>query len=171
MTGTTRDGGCGCGHVRFRVAGEPIFVNNCHCTQCQHQTGGTSVVNAFFESERIEVTAGVLTEHVLMAGSGGPHVVCRCAACGSAVFSHYPRFGRLGAGVRVGAFDDSSAFTPDAVVWVSEKMPWVALPEGIPAFAQYYNPKELLGPEKWARMAALMRLKETPRDAADGVAR
>lgn len=49
-----REGGCGCGAVRYRVEGDPIFVNNCHCTQCQHQTGSTSVVNAFFESERVE---------------------------------------------------------------------------------------------------------------------
>ncbi|MBU6267085.1 MAG: GFA family protein [Sphingomonadales bacterium] len=159
MADQVRDGGCGCGHVRFRAVGEPIFVNNCHCTQCQHQTGGTSVVNAFFESERITVTAGALTENTVKGGSGGPHVIVRCAECGVAVFSHYPRFGRLGAGVRVGAFDEPGAFRPDAIVHVAEKMPWVPLPEGIPAFAQYYNPKELLAPEKWERMVALMTKK------------
>jgi hypothetical protein len=52
MAETVREGGCGCGHVRYRVEGEPIFVNNCHCRLCQQQTGSTSVVNAFFESER-----------------------------------------------------------------------------------------------------------------------
>ena len=56
-----REGGCGCGHVRYRVEGEPIFVNNCHCRLCQQQTGSTSVVNAFFETERVTVSAGVPT--------------------------------------------------------------------------------------------------------------
>ena len=50
MADAIREGGCGCGHVRYRVEGEPIFVNNCHCRLCQRQTGSTSVVNAFFES-------------------------------------------------------------------------------------------------------------------------
>ena len=168
MADRAREGGCGCGHVRYRVAGEPIFVNNCHCTQCQHQTGGTGVVNAFFEAERIELTAGSLTEHGVKGGSGGPHVIVRCGQCGVAVWSFYPRLGKLGAGVRVGTFDDTNAFRPDAVVWVSEKMPWVPLPEGIPAFAQYYNPKELLTQEKWARMAALAERKESLGDADHG---
>src|SRR6187551_3379382 len=60
MAETVREGGCGCGHVRYRVEGEPIFVKNCHCRQCQQQTGSTSVVNAFFESERITPLQGEL---------------------------------------------------------------------------------------------------------------
>ena len=58
MADTVREGGCGCGQVRYRVEGEPIFVNNCHCRLCQQQTGSTSVVNAFFESERVTLLAG-----------------------------------------------------------------------------------------------------------------
>jgi hypothetical protein len=151
-----REGGCGCGEVRYRARGEPIFVNNCHCRLCQRQTGSTSVVNAFFESERIAVTQGELAEHAFKAGSGGEHAVARCAACGTAVFSYYPRVGRLGVGVRVGSCDDPEAFVPTAVVFTESKMPWVALPEGIPAFEQYYAPQDLLAPEKWARLAALL---------------
>ena len=155
MNEQVREGGCGCGHVRFRVRGEPIFTNNCHCRLCQHQTGSTSVVNAFFESDCVEVLQGELTEHLLTGGSGNAHVICRCANCGSALFSYYPRFGRLGTGIRVGTMDDSGAFTPDAVVFTASKMPWVALPEGIPAFEEYYNPFELLAPDKVTRMRAL----------------
>lgn len=47
MTDKIREGGCACGLARFSVSGDPIFVNNCHCKQCQNQTGGTSVVNLF----------------------------------------------------------------------------------------------------------------------------
>jgi hypothetical protein len=151
----TRDGGCGCGAVRYRVQGEPIFVNNCHCRQCQCQTGSTSVVNAFFEAERVTLLAGELSEHRLTGGSGGAHIIRRCVGCGTALFSHYPRFARLGAGVRVGTFDDSAAFVPDAVIFAGERMPWVVLPEGIPAFATYYDPRELLPAERYARLVAL----------------
>ncbi|MEY2943277.1 MAG: hypothetical protein RLY97_1291 [Pseudomonadota bacterium] len=151
----THTGGCGCGATRYQLTGTPIFINNCHCKQCQQQTGSTSVVNAFYESESIQLTSGTLTEHGFKSGSGGQHIICRCASCGSALFSYYPRFGRLGAGVRVGTLDDSAAFKPDAVVHAAERMPWVALPSDIPAFDVYYNPKELLPPDRFARFMAL----------------
>lgn len=149
------EGGCGCGHVRYRVTGTPVFVNNCHCRLCQQQTGSTSVVNAFFEAERLELTAGNLTEHVVSAGSGGPHTICRCARCGTAVWSWYPRLGRLGAGVRVGTLDEPGAFTPDAVIFTDFAMPWAAFPAAIPQFATTYNALELLPPDRVARLQAL----------------
>lgn len=161
MTGTTHEGGCGCGALRYRVTGDPIFVNNCHCTQCQHQTGSTSVVNAFYEAERIEVLDGALSEHEVKAGSGGPHVICRCAQCGAAVLSFYPRLGRLGAGLRVGTLDDPSRMRPDAVIFTAEKMPWVALPEGIPAFETTYAFAEVIPPERVARMMALIERRKS----------
>lgn len=151
-----RSGGCGCGHVRYSVLGDPIFTNNCHCTQCQHQTGSTSVVNAFYEAARIRLESGELTEHVVTAGSGGPHTICRCSECGAALWSYYPRLGRLGAGIRVGTLDEPRALVPDAVVHMREKMPWVTLPEGIPAFETYYDYRELLPQERVARMDALI---------------
>jgi hypothetical protein len=156
MTNTMHDGGCGCGALRYQVDGDPIFVNNCHCTQCQHQTGSTSVVNAFYEADRIEVVSGTLTEHPVKAGSGGAHVICRCATCGTAVLSFYPRLGRLGAGLRVGTLDDPSWVRPDAVIFVSEKMPWVALPDDIPAFDTTYAFADVIPPERVARMGALI---------------
>ncbi|MFZ9396672.1 MAG: GFA family protein [Erythrobacter sp.] len=156
----TREGGCGCGHVRYQVEGDPIFVYNCHCYQCQHQTGSTSVVNAFYESEALALLAGELSEHVVKAGSGGPHTVCRCAQCGTAVWSHYPRLGRLGLGLRVGTLDDNAALVPDAVIFTSERMPWVALPEGIPQFDRTYDYRELLPPARVARMDELIRRRQ-----------
>jgi hypothetical protein len=160
MSDTHREGGCGCGSVRYRVRGEPIFTNNCHCTQCQRQTGSTSVVNAFFETERIEVLSGDLSENEVVAGSGGAHVIVRCKACGSALWSHYPRMGRKGAGLRVGTLDKPGAFTPDAVIYVAEKMPWVALPEGIPSFDTTYDFREVLPPERLERLRELSRRPE-----------
>lgn len=156
----TREGGCSCGHVRYRVEGGPIFVNNCHCRLCQRQTGSTSVVNAYFESEAVTLLEGELTEHEVAAGSGGPHIICRCSQCGSALWSHYPRLGRLGLGLRLGTMDDPGAFAPDAVIFTESKMPWVALPEGIPAFETVYNPFELLPPERVVRLQAMLERRK-----------
>jgi hypothetical protein len=33
------DGGCTCRAIRYRLQGRPLFVNCCHCTWCQRETG------------------------------------------------------------------------------------------------------------------------------------
>lgn len=149
-------GGCGCGAVRYEVDRAPIFVNNCHCTLCQKQTGSTSVVNAFYEAEALTQLSGKTTRHVVKAGSGGDHVIVRCADCGTALWSHYPRLGELGLGLRAGTLDDPGAVKPDAVIFTASRMPWVALPEGIPSFETTYNQAEVLPPERFARVQALV---------------
>lgn len=161
MSDTLHTGGCACGALRYEVRGEPLFVNHCYCRLCQRQTGSIGVLNAFYESDRVTVTSGALSDFALKSGSGGEHIICRCSECGTALFSYYPRVGRLGTGIRVGTFDDPDAFTPTAVVFTESKLPWVALPEGIPAFEQYYNPFELLSQESVARLKALIEKKAT----------
>ena len=160
MADTHREGACACGQARYRVEGEPIFVNNCHCRLCQRQTGSTSVVNAFFEGERVSVVQGEITEHKLAGGSGRAHTICRCAACGTALWSYYARLGRLSYGVRAGTLDDPGSVTPDVVIFTESRMPWVALPEGIPAFEQYYDFREVLAPDKLDRLMALVARRE-----------
>lgn len=152
-------GGCACGAVRYEIDAEPIVVNNCHCTLCQKQTGSTSVVNLFVESAHIRQISGETTEHVVKTGSGGDHVIVRCANCGTALWSFYPRLGRLAAGVRAGTLDNPGAAPANAAIFVADKMPWVTLPEGIPHFETFYNPAELLPPDRFARMKALAELK------------
>lgn len=164
MTDEARGGGCGCGHVRYRVEGEPMMVHNCHCRLCQQQTGSSSVVNAFFEIDRVTLVQGELTEHELKGGSGRPHVICRCRSCGTALWSWYGRLGRLSYGIRAGTLDEPGSVTPDVVIFTESKMPWVALPGGIPTFEQYYDFREVLPPD---RLERLMKLVER-RNAGEG---
>lgn len=149
-----REGGCACGAVRYRISGEPMMVHACHCRQCQQQTGSTGVVNGFWESENIDLT-GELAESEFTGGSGGVHTIARCATCGSPVISYYGSMGRLMSGVRAGSLDDPASITPDVVLFTAEKMPWVSLPEGIPAFEGYYNPRKVLPEASLDRLRAL----------------
>lgn len=150
----TREGGCACGAVRYRISGEPMMVHNCHCRQCQQQTGSTSVVNAFWESDNVEIS-GELSEAELAGGSGNSHVIARCAACGSAVVSYYGRLGRLMSAMRVGTLDDPGSVTPDVAIFTAEKMPWVTLPEGVRAFEAYYDAREVLPETSLDRLRVL----------------
>lgn len=160
-----RSGGCACGAVRYDVRGTPVFVNNCHCTLCQKQTGSTSVVNMFFETERLTQHSGETTRHTVKSGSGGDHIIVRCAACGTAIWSFYPRLGDLGVGIRAGTLDDPGTVTPDAAIFVAHKMPWVTLPEGVPQFEATYDPAERLPPDRFARLKALIDIRAAQKAA------
>lgn len=148
-------GGCACGAARYVVRGEPIFVNNCYCTLCQRQTGSTSVVNGFIEGDAVRLETGALSRHVLKSGSGGDHVIHRCAACGTALWSNLARLGELMLGVRAGTLDDPARWRPDAAIFITSAPPWVTLPEGVPHFETMYVPREFLSPERYARLKAL----------------
>lgn len=152
---TDCEGGCACGAVRYRVAGEPIFVNNCHCTLCQRQSGAGSAVNAFYESDRVTLLSGQLVGHSVPTGSGHEQEIIRCATCMTAVWSHYPRMGRFGIGVKVGTLDDPAAVTPDAAIFLSTKLPWATVPDAIPQFDQTYDARQLLPPDRLDRLMAL----------------
>mgnify|MGYP003332094269 CR=1 FL=1 len=54
----TREGGCTCRHVRYRMTGKPLFVHACHCTWCQRETGTAFALNAMIEADRVEVEKG-----------------------------------------------------------------------------------------------------------------
>ena len=52
------EGGCACGSVRYRLDAAPMFVNCCHCTWCQRETGSAFAVNAVIEASQVELLQG-----------------------------------------------------------------------------------------------------------------
>lgn len=155
MGSMTIEGGCACGSVRYRLLDEPIFVNNCHCSLCQRQTGTASAVNAFIETDQIEHLSGDLSSHEVRTGSGGIQTIFRCVRCGTPLWAFYPLYGRAGAGVRVGTFDNPGAIRPDGAIFTEERPAWATLPEGIPAFRGYYDPAAILPADRLKRLRAL----------------
>jgi len=152
---STFEGGCACGRMRYRLQSKPMFVHCCHCRDCQRQTGSAFVINALIETDRVERLAGETEAIPVPAPSGRPHVVHRCPVCKVALWSHYGGFGRLSF-IRVGALDEPALLPPDIHIYTRSKLPWVALPAGVPAVEAYYDSKELWPPESLARRKALI---------------
>ena len=148
-----REGGCACGEVRYRLASEPLFVHCCHCLNCQRQTGSAFVVNVLIETDRVELLAGE-PQPISVARSGGKkQKIWRCPTCQVAVFSQYtsPR-ARF---VRAGTLDDPASVAPDVHIFARSKLPWVGLPESVPAFNVYYDTEKLWPEESLERLKAL----------------
>ena len=145
-------GGCACGEVRYRLTSEPLFVHCCHCLNCQNQTGSAFVINVLIEAERVELLAGE-PEEVPVPRDRGKQRIWRCPTCRIAVYSRYTRPSILF--VRAGTLDDPASVTPDVHIFTRSKLPWVALPEDVPAFRTYYDTQKLWPAASLERLAAV----------------
>jgi hypothetical protein len=149
------EGGCACGAVRYRLESAPMFVNCCHCRDCQPQTGSAFVINALIETDRISLLAGDPQPIRMPTDSGRPHDIYRCRACQTALWSDYGGRPALRF-VRVGTLDDPAALAPDAHIFTRSKLPWVGLPATVPAFEVYYDMQALWPAASLARRRAIL---------------
>jgi hypothetical protein len=154
MGDVLREGGCSCGSIRYRLTSDPLFVHCCHCLNCQRQTGSAFVINVLIEADRIELLTGDPEPVDVPRDDGNTQRIFRCPTCQVAVFSEYGRpevrF------VRAGTLDVPSAVTPDVHIYTRSKVPWIALPDSVPAFDVYYDSKILWPEASLARLRAVM---------------
>ena len=148
------DGGCTCGALRYRLKAEPIVVHCCHCTWCQRETGSAFAVNAFIEASQVEVLHGAPVQKTLPSVSGKGQVLWRCPECGVTVWSNYAGAGPKFNFVRVGTLDEPSRVAPDIHIYTSTKLPWVVLPDGVPAVPEFYKPADVWSADGLARVKA-----------------
>ena len=153
------EGGCTCRAVRYRMMTKPMFVNCCHCTWCQRETGTAFALNAMIEADRVELLQGEVEVVNTPSNSGKGQRISRCAKCRIAVWSNYSGAGNAVRFVRVGTLDESGRLSPDIHIFTSTKQPWVMLPAGTPAVAEYYKASEYWPKESLERRAALMAAK------------
>lgn len=149
----TLTGGCACGAVRYELASAPMFVHCCHCRDCQRQTGSAFVINGLIEADRVVLLAGTPQPVRVPTDSGQPHDIYRCPQCWTALWSDYGARGWL-LFVRGGTLDNPAAIAPDVHIYTRSKLPWVALPEGVPAFGDFYDARALWPEQAMARRRA-----------------
>ena len=125
-----------------------MFVHCCHCMDCQRQTGSAFVLNALIEADRVEILSGRRPRRSRCR----PKAACRTTSiaaqnagsrCGAPMAAaRQIRF------VRVGTLDNPAALSPDVHIYTRSKLPWVKLPEGVPAFEALLRFEERSGRRK-----------------------
>ena len=149
----SREGGCACGAVRYRLTSEPLFVHCCHCLNCQRQTGSAFVVNLLIEADRLELLGDAPQPVDAPRDDGSKQRIFRCPACQLAVFSQYSHPGiRF---VRGGTLDEPREITPDVHIFTRSKVGWVMLPESVPVFEIYYDTRSLWPAASLERLDAI----------------
>ena len=149
-----REGGCVCGEVRYRLTSDPPFVHCCHCLNCRRQTGSAFVINLLIETDRVELLAGDPKPVDVPRDDGSKQRVFSCPSCQVAVFSRYTRDEvRF---VRSGTLDEPSSVEPDVHIFTRSRVPWVTLPDSVPAFEVYYDTQRLWPAASLERLEAAM---------------
>ena len=127
--------------VRYRLSADPLVIHCCHCLNCQRQTGSAFAINLMIEAGHVEILAGAPEPVEVPRDDGGTQRIFRCPACQVAIYSEYGRPELRY--VRAGTLDRPSGVTPDIHIFTKSKVPWVTIPDSVPAFEIYYDPKEL----------------------------
>ena len=83
------EGGCLCGAIRYRVAGEPIATTLCHCADCQTFAGGPYRATVAPLPGTLRMS-GTPTHYIKDADSGRQRVQAFCGTCGSHLYACDP---------------------------------------------------------------------------------
>ena len=148
------EGGCACGAVRYRMTSQPMFVHCCHCRWCQRETGSAFALNALIEAERVVLLRGEPETVHTPSSSGIGQKIARCPDCRIALWSHYGGSGDAVSFVRVGTLDEPDRLPPDVHIFTGSRQPWVVIPPGSLAVAEYYDPDDYWPEESIARRRA-----------------
>src|SRR3954453_8341005 len=146
------EGGCSCGALRYRLTASPLIVHACHCRDCQRLTGSAFVINMWIERQFVETGSAAPQSCTLAGGSGQAHEVFFCGTCGADVWSRYQAAPGDTLFVRAGTLDNPAAVTPQVHIFTRSKLPWLELPKDVPAFAAFYNIKEVWPAESRERL-------------------
>jgi hypothetical protein len=120
-------GGCQCGAVRYRVIGEPIGANICHCRMCQKASGSPFMAFTGVRTADFVVTSGAI------ATFSSSDIAKRgfCARCGTPLT--YEGVGSDHVSVTLGSLDDPRAVEPQTQLGIESRVGWLdrslSLPE------------------------------------------
>lgn len=130
MSDATREGGCLCGAVRYRVAWPPLMMLTCSCSNCQKQSGSAlSVVGACRRDDL--VLDGELTTFTDRGDSGNAVYRKFCGQCGSPVLTDTP--GAQEQDIiffKAGTLDLTADLAPATHVWTKSAQNWMVFADG-----------------------------------------
>jgi hypothetical protein len=116
------------------VAGDPVAVIACHCTECQRRTGSVFGVGAYYPRAHVAIDGA--SKAYRRDGQQGRKLTNHfCPECGTTVYWHAETLPDAW-GIAVGAFGDPDFPLPARSVWEQSKHRWVELGPELQHFAQ-----------------------------------
>lgn len=119
-------GGCFCGALRYRISAPPLFVYNCHCTNCQKIGGAAFVTNMAVLEGAFEFVRGTPRKTGWTSDAGTQRFGWFCNDCGGRIVHGQEVIPVVT--VRSGTLDDTSWVIPVGDIWTKSAQPWVDFP-------------------------------------------
>jgi hypothetical protein len=121
-------GRCFCGAVKIATSAAPFQVSWCHCRDCRRQTGAPAVVWAGFRTEQVTFEGAPKRRK-----SSEQVVRSFCVECGTPIsYEHDELAGELY--IHAGLFDEADRLVPDRHGYVTSKLFWIHLDDGLSKF-------------------------------------
>ena len=128
------EGACQCGQLTYTLHEAPKMVIACHCTECQKLSTSPFSVTAVIATDAIKFK-GEMQEWSRSSDSGNTNNAKFCPGCGNRVYHYNPAdTTTIKLKLKPVNLSDDSLFQPTAHVWVSEKLSWYEIPDGVNVF-------------------------------------
>lgn len=126
------EGGCYCKKIRFTVDEEPTWVGACHCIDCRRISGTPYTVWAGYRNDAFKITRGSPEEFQSSAKVKRSF----CSACHSPCAFVYTDPNVTVEDnltyIAIGILDDPTRLKLMQHIWVSQKLPWIDINDGVP---------------------------------------
>jgi len=127
------EGGCHCGAIRYRVAGEPKTHALCHCTDCRRHAGAPMVGWIMYSASACTVTRG--TPKLYASSEQGRRFFC--PDCGTGLFYKNERLLPGIIDIQSATLDDPAAVPARLHIQVADRIPWMKTAHELPMFDRY----------------------------------
>jgi hypothetical protein len=128
----TYEGGCLCGQSRYRARSEPFSIGYCHCRSCRRASGAPFVAWASFSKKSLEFTGTALAYY----RSSSRVVRGFCLRCGGTI-TYQSEAAPDNVDITAATLDSPESVQPGFHIWVSHKLPWVELADGLPQYREW----------------------------------
>ncbi|HWA49434.1 MAG TPA: GFA family protein [Dongiaceae bacterium] len=133
LTALRLTGGCQCGQVRYEISGPPGAIYVCHCRECRRQSASAFGISVTVRSADLRLTQGAPLVWSRPADSGRTVDCHFCPHCGSRLW-HGDLAREDEVSVKGGSLDQPVDLSQAVHIWVSRKLPGVAIPTGVQVF-------------------------------------
>ncbi len=125
-------GGCLCGAVRYEASAPPYNITHCHCSDCRRGSGAAFVTWASFPRKGFRWTGSTVRPREL---SWAGRLRSFCPECGTPL-TFLAGADATEVDVTVCSFDQPDAVTPADHTWTDDRLPWMRLADGLPAYGR-----------------------------------
>jgi hypothetical protein len=129
------EGACLCGAVRYRITGDILGFQYCHCSRCRKFTGSAHAANLFTAPESLSWLAGEDSLGGYKLEAEPPFATAFCKQCGSSM----PSMSSSGKAwvIPAGALESDPEVAPVRSIFWESRAPWYREVSELPRHAEW----------------------------------